>query len=185
MQLSIFKFFFFFFFSRAAQAARPRAAGTGPARRPRPASGRPRLGHRPATRGQSHPAPTPASGPGVAHLPRCPRPPCPGTAASSGLAGPAAATRCPRLGRGEGPGKESHRRAAVHARPTLPAANLSAPNGCSVPPPPTGARAAAPPRPSPCGGRRAPRLLPALPDPRRFRPRLALRPALRKRPPRA
>lgn len=41
--------------------------------------------------------PPPPAGPGVAHLPRRPRPPCPGPAASSGLAG-AAVVQCPPRG---------------------------------------------------------------------------------------
>lgn len=63
-------------------------------------------------------------------------------------------------GPGGGLGKESHRRAAVHARPTLAEAGLARSAAVPAPPPPAGARVAAPPRPPPLSGLRAPWLRP-------------------------
>lgn len=94
------------------------------------------------------PIPPPA---GVAHLPRCPTPPCPAPPPppASRAPAPTAAAQCACRGREEGRGR-SHtaapRRAVVHARPTLseggPARSAADPA-----PPPRRARAAASPRP--------------------------------------
>lgn len=63
-------------------------------------------------------------------------------------------------GPGGGLRKESHRRAAVHARPTLAEAGLARSAAAPAPPHPAGARAAAPPHPPPLSGLRAPWLRP-------------------------
>lgn len=144
------------------RAQRPR--GPGRRARPRPASGR-RAGRRgaaptpppppPPARGRSPSALSQTTMPGRGRLlrPRGPR---------------RRRTRCPRRGRGGGPAKESHRRAAVHARPTLAAAGLRALGARSAPPPGGRARrGSAPSRPAPSGGRRAPRPRPAPPRPAR------------------
>lgn len=133
---------------RTPQAARPRgdSRGARPARLPAPPRP-PALGRLRAARVRSRPSPHPAAGRGRSPS-TLPRTTMPGAAASSGLAGPGAPRRrTVRLpGPGGGPGKESHRRAAVHARPTLseggPARSAADPA-----PPPRRARAAASPRP--------------------------------------
>lgn len=117
---------------RAAQAATGRPAVPGPARPPQPRLRPSALGPPPggsaAPPGDACPVPPlphPRRRPGVAHLPRCPGPPCPGTAACSTSRAPAPLRpphSAPAGGREEGRGKESHRRAAAHARPTLTAA---------------------------------------------------------------
>ncbi|XP_006887917.1 PREDICTED: serine/arginine repetitive matrix protein 1-like [Elephantulus edwardii] len=146
-------------------------------RRPSPASGRPcsgcrwaNLRHPRATRVRSHPSPTAAAGPGVAHLPRCPRPPCPVTAAFSDLAEPgsnAARSPDPRPGRKEEEGRRSRVtpprrvRHSAQARRLARARSATAPSPrplrraralCSSAPPlalcPVRTRAMAPPPPS-------------------------------------
>lgn len=149
-----------------------------------PASDGPRSGRRRAPRAGPTPPPL-CRRPGVAHLPRCPRPPCPGTAASSGLAGPgaaAAASQCPRRGPGwrAGKGVTPARRAAVHAHPALSAAGpASAPRRFPCLHRRARAPQLRPAQPLPLGGRRAPSPYPALPT------RLTPTPARRTRPARA
>ncbi|XP_032209574.1 basic proline-rich protein-like [Mustela erminea] len=155
---------------RAAQAARGRPAVPGPAHPPqprlRPSALGPQPGRSAAPPGDACPVPPlphPAAGPGVAHLPRCPGPPCPGTTACSASRAPApllpphsALARGPKEGRG----KESHCRAAAHARPTLTAAGPARVKRRLPPLPFSGGRAprsSAPPLP--LHGRRAPWLL--------------------------
>lgn len=147
---------------RAAQAARGRPAVPGPAHPPQPrlrqSAPGPQPGRSAAPPGDACPVPPlphPAAGPGVAHLPRCPGPPCPGTAACSASQAPAP-LRPPHSalagGPKEGRGKESHCRAAAHARPTLTAAGPARVKRRLPPLPFSGERArrsSAPPRPSP------------------------------------
>lgn len=125
--------------STADSRPRPRRLGPRGRRRPGPW----RLG-----------SPPPPAGPGVAHLPRRPRPPCPGPTASSGPRAPPPPLNA--LAAAEENAGEGNRSGGCRAAPRLGPRSLS--RGARLAPPPlprrrSGARPGSPSRP--CRGRLA------------------------------